>query len=174
MIYEIIVTAKNGEAQTYRVDISRAKDGEKLICRINGEEFSAGMDAQNPERDVLSLLVGNCSYEIRRDGPNGEMQIAVGETRYMVEVRDPRSLKARRANAGATDGPKKISAPMPGKVVRIISPEGTEVEVGQGVIVIEAMKMQNELKSPKKGIVKKIMTAEGATVNAGDALAVIE
>jgi len=63
---------------------------------------------------------------------------------------------------------------MPGKVVRIVSPAGTEVEAGQAVIVIEAMKMQNELKSPKKGVVKKIMAAEAPTVNAGDALAVVE
>src|SRR3954451_11023619 len=100
MTYEITVTTKNGEAQTYSVELSRAKDSGKLLCRVNGEEFSAGLDSQNPERDVLSLLVENNSYEIRRDGPNSEMQIAVGATRYMVEVRDPRSLKARRAKAG--------------------------------------------------------------------------
>ncbi|MCU1283819.1 MAG: biotin carboxyl carrier protein [Acidobacteriales bacterium] len=174
MTYDITVTAKDGQTQTFSVELSRAKDSDKLICRVNGEEFNPGLDSQNPERDVLSVLVGSRSYEIHRDGSNGEMQIQVGGTRYTVEVRDPRSLKARRAKAGATDGPKKISAPMPGKVVRIISPAGTEVEAGQGVIVIEAMKMQNELKSPKKGIVKKIMVAEGATVNAGDALAIIE
>jgi biotin carboxyl carrier protein len=63
---------------------------------------------------------------------------------------------------------------MPGKVVRIVAAEGTEVEAGAGVVVIEAMKMQNEMKSPKKGIVRKISAAEGATVNAGDTLAIIE
>jgi biotin carboxyl carrier protein len=63
---------------------------------------------------------------------------------------------------------------MPGKVVRVIAPAGTEVEQGAGVIVIEAMKMQNELKSPKKGKVAKILVAEGSPVNAGDVLAVIE
>ena len=75
---------------------------------------------------------------------------------------------------GAQDGAKKITAPMPGKVVRVIAQPGTEVEQGAGVIVIEAMKMQNELKSPKKGRVVKVLAAEGAPVNAGDVLAVIE
>jgi biotin carboxyl carrier protein len=63
---------------------------------------------------------------------------------------------------------------MPGKVVRVLAGEKTEVDAGQGVLVVEAMKMQNELKSPKKGIVQKILASEGAAVNAGDVLAVVE
>jgi biotin carboxyl carrier protein len=89
-------------------------------------------------------------------------------------VQDPRSLKTRRAKAGSAEGPQKLTAPMPGKIVRILLREKSEVEAGQGVIVVEAMKMQNELKSPKKGVVSKVLVAEGATVNAGDALVIIE
>jgi biotin carboxyl carrier protein len=63
---------------------------------------------------------------------------------------------------------------MPGKVVRVLAAEKTEVDAGQGVLVVEAMKMQNELKSPKKGIVQKIIATEGTAVNAGDVLAVVE
>jgi biotin carboxyl carrier protein len=173
MTYEITITSKDGAAQTYSVELLRVKSG-ALVCRVNGEEIEGGFDAQSPERDIISIIAGSESYEVRRDGFGTDMQVSVGEQRFTVDVRDPRSLKARRAKAGATNGPKKITAPMPGKVVRIISPVGTEVEAGQAVIVIEAMKMQNELKSPKKGVVKKIMAAEGATVNAGDALAVVE
>jgi len=65
-------------------------------------------------------------------------------------------------------------APMPGKVVRILAAESAEVEAGQGIVVVEAMKMQNEIKSPKKGVVRKVVAAEGAAVNAGDVLAVVE
>ncbi len=68
----------------------------------------------------------------------------------------------------------KIKAPMPGKVVRVLAGVGTQVELGQSVIVIEAMKMQNELKAPKNGVVKKINVAEGAAVDAGQALAEVE
>jgi biotin carboxyl carrier protein len=63
---------------------------------------------------------------------------------------------------------------MPGKVIRILAAESSEVEAGQGIVVVEAMKMQNEIKSPKKGVVRKMVAAEGAAVNAGDVLAVVE
>jgi biotin carboxyl carrier protein len=63
---------------------------------------------------------------------------------------------------------------MPGKVVRLLVREGNEVEAGAGVAVVEAMKMQNEVKSPKKGTIQKISVSEGAAVNAGDVLAIVE
>ena len=173
MTYEVTIAGSDGKPQTFQVDIARDKQSGTLICRVNGETVS-GLDARSNERDILSLLLGTASYEVRRDAASAQPRIVIGEESFAYEVRDPRSLGARRAKAASSDGPKKIKAPMPGKVVRIISAEGTQVEAGQGVIVIEAMKMQNELKSPKSGVVKKILTAEGATVNAGDALAEIE
>ena len=94
--------------------------------------------------------------------------------RYSAEVRDPRSLRNRRADAETAHGPRKLTAPMPGKVVRLLVQEKEEIEQGQGLLVMEAMKMQNELKSPKKGVVQKILAAEGANVNAGDVLAIVE
>jgi biotin carboxyl carrier protein len=75
---------------------------------------------------------------------------------------------------GVNSGPQKLNAPMPGKVVRILVAVGDEVKAGQGIIVMEAMNMQNEMKSPKDGKVQKILTSEGSTVNPGDTLAVIE
>ena len=63
---------------------------------------------------------------------------------------------------------------MPGKVIKVLVAEGAEVQPNQGIVVLEAMKMQNEIKSPKKGVVQKIVAAEGANVNAGDVLAVVE
>jgi len=101
------------------------------------------------------------------------LHLWVGSRRYAVEVRDPRSLRGR-VRAGDEHGPKKIVAPMPGKVVRLLVREGAEVEPGAGVAVVEAMKMQNEIKSPKKGTIQKILVSEGAAVNAGDVLAIVE
>ena len=63
---------------------------------------------------------------------------------------------------------------MPGKIVRVLVTEGVSIEAGAGVLVVEAMKMQNELKSPKKGTIQKILVSEGAAVNAGDVLAIVE
>ena len=71
-------------------------------------------------------------------------------------------------------GPKKLVSPMPGKVLRVLAAQGSTVEAGAGVLVIEAMKMQNEIKSPKQGIIKKLFASEGAAVNAGDVLAIVE
>jgi biotin carboxyl carrier protein len=166
MTYEITVTG-DGKPQTFKVEFARDRNG-ALLCKVDGADVP--LDALSSERDILSLLIGGRSYELRRDTD----KVAVDGAVYTTEVRDPRSLRGRRSAADSADGPKKITAPMPGKVVRIIAPEGTEVDAGAGVVVIEAMKMQNEMKSPKKGIVKKISAAEGATVNAGDTLAVIE
>ncbi|MGB6333508.1 MAG: biotin/lipoyl-containing protein, partial [Candidatus Sulfotelmatobacter sp.] len=102
-----------------------------------------------------------------------DLHLWVGSTRFAVEVRDPRSLRSR-ARAGDDRGPRKVVAPMPGKVVRLLVSEGDEVESGSGVAVVEAMKMQNEIKSPKRGTVRKILVSEGAAVNAGDVLAIVE
>ncbi len=85
----------------------------------------------------------------------------------------PDHFAAARAPKTIT-GPKKLTAPMPGKVVRILVSEGAEIEAGAGILVVEAMKMQNEVKSPKKGIVQKITVREGAAVNSGDVLAIVE
>jgi len=167
MVYDIVISER-----TYHVEIART--GTRWAGKIDGESFE--VDAVPTARDILSIVQDNGkSYEVKRERAlNGELHMLVGSSRYPCEVQDPRSLRARRAAGGATEGPQKITAPMPGKVVRIIVPQGGEVEAGKGVIVVEAMKMQNELKSPKAGKVQKLLVAEGATVNAGDTLAIIE
>ncbi len=172
MTFEITVTSAAGAAENFRVELTRGKDGNVTECRVNGEALA--LDAALTQPGVLSLLIEGRSYRVGRAHSAEGMQIGISGETFEVDVRDPRSLRARKRAGAGTEGPKKITAPMPGKVVRVLAPEGTRVEAGQGVIVIEAMKMQNELKSPKAGVVKKINSAEGATVNAGDALAVIE
>lgn len=173
MTYEVTITDGGGKTTTHRVELTRSSQDGALLCHVDGQLFA--FDSAQPEADVLSMLIGGQSYEVRRDGNGqGNADILVSGRRFAAEVSDPRSLRGRKTKAGASDGPKKIIASMPGKVVRILASEGAEVEAGQSVIVIEAMKMQNELKSPKAGRVKKIMTVEGAAVNAGDALAIIE
>jgi biotin carboxyl carrier protein len=90
-----------------------------------------------------------------------------------VEVVDPRAVR-RRGEGASVEGRQTLKAAMPGKVVRVLVREGDSVEAGQGVVVVEAMKMQNEVKSPKSGIVVKVSTVEGSTVNAGEVLAIVE
>lgn len=165
MTYEVQLAGK-----TFRVALSR-RDG-AWVCRLDDSEISADFAAVEP--GVLSLILDGRSYECRLDRTPADNGIWVGGTRYVAEVRDPRSLRSRRAAAGPGDGPVRLVAPMPGKVVRVLAPENAEVQAGQGVLVVEAMKMQNEIKSPKAGVVQKILAAEGAAVNAGDPLAIVE
>jgi len=165
MIYEVTIDGKN-----YRLDLSRA-DG-RWQCRLDGREVD--MDAVLTRRDVLSVLIDGKAYEIKREITPTDMHLWVGSERYAAELRDPRSLRGRRGADADAHGPKKLVAPMPGKVVRVLSHEKDEVEAGQGVVVVEAMKMQNEIKSPKKGVMQKMLATEGANVNAGDVLAIVE
>jgi len=98
------------------------------------------------------MLVNHRAHEIKREySMLGDTHIIIGSERFAAEVRDPRSLRSRRASVGIGEGPQKIIAPMPGKVVRLMVAEKDEVEAGQGILVVEAMKMQNEIKSPEEG-----------------------
>lgn len=123
---------------------------------------------------VLSLLVEGRAWRVVLDDDLNEPSLHIGAARIPYRVDDPRSLKARRAHGAGADGPRTIKASMPGRVVRVLAQKGDTVESNQGVVVIEAMKMQNELKAPKAGKVAEVRVAPGDTVSAGDVLAVIE
>jgi biotin carboxyl carrier protein len=164
MTYDVNIDGKN-----YRLELSGA-DG-RWECRLDGRQVE--IDAVLARRDVLSMIIGGKAYEIKRERTATDMHLWVGSVRYAVQLRDPRSLRSR-ASADDGKGPRKLLAPMPGKIIRVLVKEEAEVAAGQGMIVVEAMKMQNEIKSPKKGVVRKMIAAEGANVNAGDVLAVVE
>src|SRR5271170_1551509 len=155
MLYDVAIDGKN-----YRLDLNRADGG--WSCRLDGRGVEVNAVLVRP--DVLSLRIGSLA---------NDLYLWVGSTRFTVEVRDPRSLRGR-TRVGDDQGPKRVVAPMPGKVVRLLVGEGDEVESGRGVAVVEAMKMQNEIKSPKRGTVQKILVNEGAAVNAGDVLVIVE
>ena len=164
MIYDVKVDGKN-----YRLELSRV-DG-RWQTRVDGHDIA--IDAVLARRDVLSIIIGGKAYEIKRERTATDMHLWVGARRFAVQLCDPRSLRSR-ASTDDGKGPRKLLAPMPGKVVRVLLKEESPVEAGQGVVVVEAMKMQNEIKSPKKGVVRKIVASEGTAVNAGDVLAVVE
>jgi biotin carboxyl carrier protein len=165
MVYEVMVDGK-----PHRLELERAAGGWE--CRLDGQPVQ--LDGVITCPDVLSLLVDGHSYEIKREQTATDLHLWVGSTRFVVELRDPRSLRSRQKAAGDEKGPRKIVAPMPGRVVRVLVAENSEVEAGQGIVVVEAMKMQNEIKTPKKGVVKKISTIPGAAVKSGDVLAIVE
>jgi biotin carboxyl carrier protein len=164
MTYDVGINGKN-----YRLELNRVDGG--WSCRLDGREIE--VDAVLARPDVLSLRIGNQAYEVKCERVGADLHLWVGSERFAVEVRDPRSLRGRTRTA-EDHGPRKLTAPMPGKVVRVLAGQGAEVASGAGVLVVEAMKMQNEIKSPKKGTIQKILVSEGAAVNAGDVLAIVE
>jgi len=164
MTYDVTIDGSN-----YRLELNRGNGG--WSCRLDGRDVE--VDAVLARPDVLSLRVGNQVYEVKCEHAAGDLQLWVGSARFAAEVLDPRSLRGRTRTADHS-GAKKLAASMPGKVVRLLAQEGSEVEAGAGIVVVEAMKMQNEIKSPKKGKIQKILVSEGTAVNAGDILAIVE
>jgi len=152
-----------------RVELpAEAATGGVLACAVDGEAMT--VDAQFPERGVLSLIVQGCQYRCVLDGD----AVIIEGQRHAFSLEDPRSLQGRRCAGDGGAGPRTVKAPMPGRVVRVLVDVGDEVAENQGVVVIEAMKMQNELKSPKAGRVVKIAVTVDDTVGSGDALVIIE
>lgn len=165
MTYDISIDGKD-----HRLELSRAE--KEWLCRLDGKEIA--IDAVLSRPNILSIIIGGKEYEVKREVTPTDLHFWVGSVRYQAEVRDPRSLRSRKESGAEAGGIRKLLAPMPGRVVRVLVPEKASVEAGQGILVVEAMKMQNELKSPKKGTVQKILAVEGANVNAGDVLAIVE
>jgi biotin carboxyl carrier protein len=143
-------------------------------CRFQldgGVEHSAQVEV--PEPCVYSVLLDGRSYEARVEATERGLVVVIEGYRFEIDVRDPRQM-SRRGAGGAADGVETIAAPMPGKVVRVLVAVGDEVEAGQGIAVVEAMKMQNEMKAARAGRVATLSAREGATVTAGEVLATIE
>jgi acetyl/propionyl-CoA carboxylase alpha subunit len=151
-----------------RVELPSGVGAGAMDCLVDGRAVSA--DVRLLEPGVMSLLVDGRQYRCVLDGDG----VVIGGRRYGFEVDDPRSLQGRRGAGAGTEGPRPVKAPMPGRVVRVLVGAGDEVEEGQGCVVIEAMKMQNELKSPKTGRVVWVAAAVGDTVGSGDVLVVVE
>lgn len=126
------------------------------------------------ERGTYSILIGSRSYRVRV-GANGAGAWAVRLCGHEVTVgvHDPRGAVKRQSGGGA-EGKRKIATSMPGKVVRLLVAPGDTVTEGQGLVVVEAMKMQNEIKAPRDGKVAEVKAAEGATVAAGEPLLILE
>jgi biotin carboxyl carrier protein len=153
----------NGKA----VAVTFSRKGEAWEFEIGGR--SAEAVVAQPENGVYHVLLNGRSYEVRVSGDR--MDIEGHELQVLLDnTRDAPAWGLE----GSVQGRQRISAPMPGKVVRVLVAEGEQVQRDQGIVVIEAMKMQNQMKSPKEGRVASLQAVEGRTVAAGDVLAVIE
>jgi biotin carboxyl carrier protein len=150
-------------------------DGALVLAEVDGRSYR--IEARVSRPGVQLLLADNHVYECRiaADAARGaSREVHIGSRAFAVTITDLKRLRAGQ-NAGAqADAVAQLIAPMPGKVVRVLVEQGTEVAAGDPVVVVEAMKMQNEMKSPRAGTVTALHVKTGDTVNAGEVLAVIE
>ncbi len=157
----------------YEVDIQR--DGRRVVANIDGREYE--LDVSEPEPNVYLLKHEGKIFEAfvspTKTDP-GEIDVSVRNEQFEIKLFDPKRLRGAGSDTAAAEGIAEIRSAMPGKIVRILAEAGEDVEKGQGIIVVEAMKMQNELKSPKTGVVKEIRVGVDSTVSSGDILVTIE
>ena len=161
MKVEVVI---DGRAASLEVESNRLR-----YRREGGDAIEREFSIQPLTPGSYSVLIGGRSYDVVGAGD----EFRVNGRPFQVEVFDPREMRGRK-NAGAGEGRQKIVSMMPGKVVRVLVAQGDAIEKGQGLVVVEAMKMQNEMKSPKAGRVVEIKTRAEATVAAGEVLMVIE
>ncbi len=137
--------------------------------RVDGEEYE--IDFRRVAGDVLSLLIDGRQYVVSvRPAGGGRYRVSGGGDVDEVELMDPLTFLARKSRVGDAQGAAQVTAYMPGRVVRILVEEGQEVCVGDGLVVLEAMKMENEIKAERDGVVREISVKEGQPVEGGDVL----
>jgi len=157
----------------HQVEITEVAAGRYQVS-IDGR--SLDIDAQVVGETTLSLIHDGEAYNVESEKlPDGTENLLVRGHVLHAEVLDLRRLRLRQAQASVAtvDGPATITSPMPGKVVAVLVQEGEEVEAGQGLLVVEAMKMENELRAPRAGTVQNLAAQEGAAVEGGAVLCVV-
>lgn len=157
-----------------RYQIELQWDAGKVFADIDGRRYE--LDVSEPEPHVFLLKDAgriHQAYVSAQSSPAGPLRVNVGVSEFEIEIIDPKRLRGVGSGKEHAGGLAEIKTAMPGKVVRILVSEGDPVQKGDGIIVVEAMKMQNELKSQRAGTIQEIRVNEGATVAAGDILAIV-
>jgi biotin carboxyl carrier protein len=159
------------DSRTRIVELIR--DAGRWQISLDGNPLDADAIAIAP--DIFSILLNGQSHEIRvAPSSTGALTLHTAHQEFTAEVADPRAWRGRRHGAVEAEGRQQILAPMPGKIIRLLVQAGEKVQASQGLLVVEAMKMQNEIRSPKSGTVERLLVKEGQPVNAGDVLAWID
>ncbi len=170
MKFEVYLQSLTGKTK-HVVDLE--KDGASYKVSLDGKPVVADVSLAAP--NAVSVILDGAVFEIHiAPSLDGTYKLQTGPHEFQADVRDPRAWHGRKQGALEAEGRQQIIAPMPGKVIRLLVNVGDEVEVGQGLVVVEAMKMQNEIRSPKKGKVERLQAKEGQAINAGDVLAWVD
>lgn len=150
-----------------------AEEGGRLTVTLDGE--ARPVDFIEGDQGFLSLLIDGkahaCDFEARK---GNQVRVYLGQSVFELEVLDERKARRQLAAGGVgASGPQEIVAPMPGKIVRVLVKVGQAVKAGEGLIVIEAMKMENEITAHKAGTIAELPIKEGAPIQAGAPIATI-
>lgn len=162
------VTVKIGSRERH-IDISMRDRG--LRFSLDGKDVAADAVAVAP--DIYSIMLGGAAFEVRVEPQLNGLHVYVDGSEYLAEIVDPRQWRRNRGKLTQAEGRQDVVAPMPGKIVRVLVKTGETIEAGHGLMVVEAMKMQNEIKSPKSGKVERLLVREGQAVNSGETLAIV-
>ena len=162
-------------AHDHQTEIQIQDEGSRVFAVIDGRGYE--LDIHESSKGGYLMVsdgqVFDCFVEGRPESGK-PLNVSVGSAHFAVTVTDPKRLRGTSDAGTHAATAAQVIAPMPGKVVRVLVGAGTQVEAGAGIIVVEAMKMQNELKSPKAGTVTAVNFQAGETVNAGEVLAIVE
>ncbi len=158
------------------------RESDKIIDLPNSDEKTAVViDGRAVKADVVqiaptlySILIAGRSFEVHiKEVPGAHPSAVIAGHEYPFTVRDARQWRRRRGTALEAEGRRQVIASMPGKIIRLLARAGETVQAGQGLLVIEAMKMQNEVRSPKSGTLERLLVKEAQTVKAGETLAIL-
>jgi len=162
MIFDASVSGR-----TVRVEV-RGGSG-RYTLRLDGRPLEVSVG--EAVRGYRSLLIGTASHELGLEREGDGYRVSFPGASVVVALADAASGSATLAPR--EHGPSRVTAPMPGRIVRLLSSAGADVVAGQGLLVIEAMKMENELRAPRGGRLQELLVREGQAVEAGALLAVV-
>jgi biotin carboxyl carrier protein len=158
------------EIDGHQISLEIEQRNGRVLATIGQRSYD--LEVESPEPGVYLMFLGNEVHEARVwSADMGALRVKLGSRQFTASIID---RKHRRTVEHRPEGPQQLTAPMPGKVVRVLLKPGDEVAAGQGVVVVEAMKMQNEIKSPKAGRILEVRVAEGENVDNKQVLAVVE
>ena len=145
----------------------------ELLVEVDGESMDLVYEEVDSLGQVLAI-VGGASFGVSIEGDSTKAGITIAGHFYDVEIEDERERAAHAAARASGAGGGLVKSVMPGIVISLLAVEGDAVEEGQPLLVLEAMKMQNEIAAPTAGVVKRIFVNEGEAVSAGAKLVEIE
>jgi len=162
-------TAVTGD-ETHAIEVVELGDGRYEVS-IDGR--TRAVDSRPAGPSTLSLLIDHASAEVSVLARGDEYAVEAGGRVHRLRLLDERAMRRQSRGGGVTSSPE-VRAAMPGKVVAVLVEVGATVERGQGLLVIEAMKMENEITAPRAGRIASIRVQPGQAVEAGEVLAVVE